>query len=239
MARNIIRLHFRLIYHRNKMLSSAVRAICIALICVVFSYAQVFAAEESKPDTATLKTLFIFNLARMVDWPATHLEAKPAPLRFCLLKGDAALPLNLEAIRHRKVRQRPLSLQVYEELPSDEVLVTCHMLFIAPTLANTPRALLKQVDIYPILTISSTEQFCEQGGMVNLVAQEGQRLRLQINYPVVRAAHLRISARVLALARLIGTLPTPCDQADADCGPTNSGFRHKNRSEEEYQPTEE
>lgn len=142
-----------------------------------------------------LKSAFLLNLARLIEWPD---EAAGKPLTFCFI-GDDSFGDSLETIRNKTVRERPLVLQkniAFAQIPD------CHLLFIdASKHAELPQ-LLEFTAERPILTVGDMPDFALKGGIVNLINYQ-ERIMLEINLDAAQRTQLRISSRLLSLARLI------------------------------------
>ena len=54
----------------------------------------------------------------------------------------------------------------------------------------------------PVLTVGETDQFMEQGGVINFVKKEG-KVRLEINLDAARQAKLEISSKLLNVADVV------------------------------------
>ena len=68
--------------------------------------------------------------------------------------------------------------------------------------AATVRDLLSRFEGRPTLTLSAVPGFAKGGGMIEL-AREGGRIRLEVNLAAAGRAGLRISSKVLGLARAV------------------------------------
>ena len=76
----------------------------------------------------------------------------------------------------------------------------CHLLFIPRE--EKPiriREYLKNTENLPILSVSNLSSFLDMGGMIALVYDE--RLRFEVNLEPVRRVGLKLSSKMLALAR--------------------------------------
>ena len=80
-------------------------------------------------------------------------------------------------------------------------LRTCHVLYIGET--NTPRvaAILDELQKAPVLTVSNGDEFVRTGGMIGLFIEEG-RMRFAINPDAAQRAGVRLSSRLLQLAKI-------------------------------------
>jgi len=54
-----------------------------------------------------------------------------------------------------------------------------------------------------VLTVGETDQFLEQGGMINL-ARRDRRIGLEVNLDATRQTQLKISSKLMALATVKG-----------------------------------
>jgi hypothetical protein len=61
-----------------------------------------------------------------------------------------------------------------------------------------------------VLTVGDTAGFAGMGGIINFVLDDG-RVRFEINVKAAERGHLKISARLLTVAKLIVTDDTPTE----------------------------
>jgi hypothetical protein len=78
----------------------------------------------------------------------------------------------------------------------------CHILFLSQSEQDRWPALLKELGNAPTLTVADGPPLVRQGGMVNFVI-EAKRVRFEINRGAAEHAGLRISSKLLALARIV------------------------------------
>ena len=77
----------------------------------------------------------------------------------------------------------------------------CQVLFIGRAESRW-KEILGQVRNMGVLTVSDRENFASQGGMVGFYNDSG-RIRLEINRTVAQGANLKISAKLMELARSV------------------------------------
>jgi hypothetical protein len=151
--------------------------------------AQAVAAPE-------LKALFVLNFTRFTEWP----DLAPAtPLVLCVLGDERVLEALSVAARAQRVNDHHIQvarMTVAGAWPS------CHVLFISGTAVKTASALLESVQTSPILTVSDQSLFAQSAGAIELYA-EGERMKFAINVDALQRAHLRISSRLLGLAKIV------------------------------------
>ena len=78
----------------------------------------------------------------------------------------------------------------------------CHILFVSCPRACITTRLLDQVRSASVLTVGETPGFAEQAGIVNL-KREGESVRIEVNITAAANAKLRISSKLLSLARIL------------------------------------
>lgn len=78
----------------------------------------------------------------------------------------------------------------------------CHMVFVAePDGAERTREL-KQLRLWPVLTVGDDEAFVRQGGVIALVVRD-ERIHILVNLENARQANIVLSAKLLKLAEVV------------------------------------
>lgn len=164
------------------------------LAVVLLLVAAVSTADERAGE---IKAAFIYNFAKFVEWPANRFVSPDAPLYLCAL--DAATgntPLDL--LDGRVAQGRTIRMVQLDDLSG---VGQCHILYVPATTAADRRvALLDVLARQASLTISEDPTFIDHGGMVSLFI-DNDRVRFSINLGLAQAAGLKVSARMLQLAR--------------------------------------
>lgn len=161
------------------------RAAALALVLAATTSAQEISLEYR------VKAAYLFNFTKFVDWPP---DATPAgaPLVICVA-GVSPFGGTLEETVHGElVGGRPLTTRVVRD-PSG-----CHVLFVPAGVAAAP--LLHDARTKPILTVGESDTFLQDGGIVKFVMEDG-KVRFEISQDAASRAQLRISSRLLRLAR--------------------------------------
>lgn len=169
----------------------------VILACALAASIAGGAARAGEPDkTAEVMAAYIYNFARFVEWPATALPASPAPIVLCTPDANA-LDGNLVRIHGREAQGHRIVVRV---LSVPDTLDGCHMLFLPAVEASRAPAYLAGRERQPILTISDAPDFAGHGGVISLMVEAG-RVHFAIDRAVATNAGLRVSSRLLALAR--------------------------------------
>jgi hypothetical protein len=146
-----------------------------------------------------VKAVFLFNFTRFVDWPVVADTSTNSPFVISIVGEDPFGSILDEAIRGESVRNRRI---VIRRLHSNEPIAPCDCLFIARSEKDRLKEVLDQVKSRPTLTVADTAQAVEQGVMINLSLVQGS-VKMEINPSTSDAAGLKISAKLLNLARIV------------------------------------
>jgi hypothetical protein len=146
-----------------------------------------------------VKLAFLYNFAKFVEWPADSYSSPGAPLSICIV-GHDPFSLDLEGeLRTRKAWGHPV--EVLTLRPAD-TLSTCHMVFIPVTEKDEGGKILRSLTGSSTLTVGETEGFAATGGVINLTVEKSE-VHFEVNRLAADRAHLKISAKLLSLARII------------------------------------
>jgi YfiR/HmsC-like len=174
--------------------------VCRALVgCVLAAFLLAGPPARAQATEHREKANFLAAFPKFIDWPNTAFESGNAPLIICVF-GDYLFGSSLaEITRGVLIRGRRSEIRRVRKL---EELRSCHILFVSRSEAYHYGKILKAVEGASILTVGETPDFLESGGAIAFLFQ-GDRLQFAVNLGAAEAAHLKISAAVLALARQV------------------------------------
>lgn len=157
-------------------------------------------AQETGPTEYQIKAAFLFNFAKFVQWPHTAFAADTSPLVIGVL-GENPFQGDLErTIRDKVIDEHPL---VLKELRTSAQATNCHILFISTSEKSRLPEILTRLKGASVLTVSEMDRFTESGGMINFIL-EGTKIRFQINQDAATKVGLKISSKLMSLARRPG-----------------------------------
>ena len=148
-------------------------------------------AAQEVPLEYRIKAAYLYNFVKYVEWPGPV----PDSIVICVAGQNPFGTVLEDMIRNERVRGIPLRSVVIPG-PIDE----CHVVF-TPRTSRVP-VYLKAATGTPTLTVGETDNFIELGGMINFFLVEGKIVRFEINRAAAERVNLRISTRLLQLARL-------------------------------------
>jgi len=156
-------------------------------------------ASAQEVSEYSVKAAFLYNFAKFVEWPS-NVSDPGTPLIIGVLGRDPFQGEIDRAVEGKVVNGRRLTIKRF---PSIEAFQYCHILFISSSeRENLPR-IIATLRNSCVLTVSDTDRFAHIGGIINFVAIEN-RIRFEINQGAAERAGLKISSKLLSLARVVG-----------------------------------
>jgi hypothetical protein len=148
-----------------------------------------------------LKAAFLFNFAQFVEWPADAEDS----LALCVVNDGAVAEALEQTVKGRTAGSRNLTVRY---LKAGVPLPTCHVLYVGDADLKQSLDTIALVKGVFVLTVGNAAHFAEGGGMVELFV-EGDRMRFAVNTDALQRAQVRMSSRVLALAKIVKDVKTP------------------------------
>ncbi len=159
-------------------------------------------AAPLRADVNLTKANMLWNIAKFVEWPNIQSGAD-APLVFTIL-GEDELAVELAGVLSSKtVNGHPVFVR-FARRPQDAK--GSQILYVAASEIARLADVLAVVDSAAVLTVSDSPGFAAHGGMVGFSA-DGDRVRFEVNLGQAERTGLRLSAKLLALARLVTDSP--------------------------------
>jgi len=151
-----------------------------------------FSAEE-------VKSAFLLNFGRFVEWPVQVLQKFPDRFYICIV-GQDPFGDKLDAIiRTQKIKERiPEVLRLGWTSSVDN----CQIAYVGHVSDKQIQEILSRVKGKPVLTVGETSNFLKSGGMIQF-QPSGERIHLSINLKSAKGSGLIISSKLLSIAEVI------------------------------------
>lgn len=181
----------------------------LLLLSALIDLADGVGSAQKAPSEYEIKAAFLYNFIKFVEWPSSAFAAKDSPIIIGLLGNnpflDSASSANYleQAIAGKSIEARKVIIRPLERTGN---LKDCQLLFVSASEKNYLKEILDGLRGSHVLTVSETENFCEQGGMINFIKQAG-KVRFEINPATAEQGHLKISSRLLNVAKIVSTPP--------------------------------
>jgi len=159
-------------------------------------------AQTGTASDVAVKAALLFNFAKFAEWPALP---PGAPLAVCVV-GDEGVAASLaNTVRGQNIGGHALAVRRPQDIAAWRA---CHLLFIAAGDAERAADALREISRLAVLTVSDGKGFSQAGGIIELYLEDG-RMRFAINVDAAERAGLRLSSRLLGLARITRTGDVP------------------------------
>jgi hypothetical protein len=172
------------------------RAIVGLWICLACSF-PLQSAEDVSSVANKVKAAYLFNFAKFVEWPQECFQGKDSPIRVCVLGKDPVAAEIQTTLKGMSIDGHPLEVRV---LPEGGEVRDCHLLYVCASEKSQLTKILGSQHTKHVLTVSDIEHFNEDGGMIFL-HKEGNNIRFEINQKEAEKAGLKISSKLLQLAK--------------------------------------
>jgi len=155
------------------------------------------AAQSGQPSEYEVKSAFLFNFTKFVEWPEAAFDDARSPIVLGIM-GEDPFGASLARIANgQKVQGRGIAIRRYRF--GDDVR-HCHVLFVSASERAHVAEILSSVQTQGVLTVSDLDRFAESGGVMQFLIEDN-RVRFLVNLDAATQARLRLSAKLLALAR--------------------------------------
>ena len=161
-----------------------------------------FLATASRADGPSreyqVKAAFLYNFVQFIEWPEQAFANAQSPIVITVV-GENPFGGAIELVtRGKLVRGREI---VVRYAPNTAAATGSHVLFIAAAPNRPPAQAVKDAAGPGRLTVSDADGFVAGGGCVQFYAEEN-RLRFSINTSAAARAGLKVSAKLLQLAKV-------------------------------------
>ena len=174
----------------------AVRMLSLILSAAVVTTIYVPSSEAQGAREYELKAAFLYNFAKFVEWPAGTFSDDGAPIIVAVV-GDDPFKGSLDSVGGKSANGRQV---VVRRLNVGQDLRSCQVLFVSSSERKRLAQIMASVAGASVLTVGEMEGFANNGGMIRLT-MEDSKVRFDINAGTARRARLKVSSKLLSLAR--------------------------------------
>jgi YfiR/HmsC-like/Gram-negative bacterial TonB protein C-terminal len=168
-------------------------------IGLAFLALQLFApGQQQNASEDQVKAAYLFNFAKLAEWPRQALPDGSSPLVIGVSGGDEEFLDVLKAvvsgkiIGTRRVVIRPVN--------AERDMKSCHIVFFRASERKHIEAAVEGLARAGVLLVGEDESFLGQGGMINLVREHGS-VRFEVNSDALDRSQIHFSSKILAMAK--------------------------------------
>ena len=139
-----------------------------------------------------LRAAFLYNFAKFTDWGGEG----SGPLTICILEDSAVEGALLDLVGGSTINGRTVLISRSLRLRA------CHLVYLGIADRERAASILDELQGAAVLTVSNGYEFVRLGGIVGLFVDDG-RMRFAINPDAAQRVGLRLSSRLLQLAKIL------------------------------------
>jgi hypothetical protein len=178
------------------------RCLLALMLCVpplgagLLAFPSTLHAQTTEASEEKVKAVYLYKFLNYVEWPASVFTGPAAHYQIGVIGDDLVANELAGIIAGKTVNNRPITSR---RIAYGEPLTDVDVLFIGRGERARQAALLRQLRLQPVLTVTETESALEQGGMVNFRMVDS-RVRFEVSVDTAEQAGLKLSARLLGVA---------------------------------------
>ena len=185
-----------IIHHSSFIIPNRCLAALISIAILVGAVITLSAkAEEPLLHEYRVKTAFLYNFAKFVQWPEAAFVDLKSPVTICILGKDPLIDV-LQSLTAKTIQGRRIVVSYSKNVMS---VKGCHILFVAKSEKSRIKHTISKLKGSPVLTVSDVDDFVKAGGMIGMVRVEN-KIRFHINLVSAQDSGLTISSQLLKLA---------------------------------------
>jgi hypothetical protein len=167
-------------------------------ICLPVSTPDARAQAAASPEYQ-LKAAFLFNFAKFIDWPTSSFASPRSDFSICILGVDPFGRAMEDLLQDKTIADRHVSVERLHQVAEAR---RCQMVFVSASEKSRVREVLDGMKGTNALVVGETDGFASAGGAIQF-AIEDNRVRFLINTDAADRAGLKVSSKLLSLARVV------------------------------------
>ena len=188
---------------RPRTMRGVIRCLVLSIIAISFGAIASPALAQAPANEAQVKAAFVYNFLKFIEWPSNTFVGPQDSLIVGIIGGGTTANATARLLAGKLVSGRPIGIR---RLEAGDAIGAFHAIFIGELEPRSAERALNAVEADAILSIGEDPGFVHRGGIIGLLV-EGQRVRFEINADAAERASLKISSKLLALARIVNPQP--------------------------------
>jgi len=174
-----------------------VHAMLLATLWLACSFNSV--AGQSEVVEYQVKAAFLYKFGAYVEWPAQAFAQADSPLVIGVMGASTVADELTQMAAGRNINGHPVAVR---KMRRGDALTGVHILFIARTDNDKLAEILSATKGQAVLIVTETEPPPTAGSMINFVVAD-EKVRFDIALPSAESSNLKLSARLLTVARKV------------------------------------
>ena len=185
-------------------LFGAARSLLLAIIIAGGVWPACQAQSDLQAAEYKVKAAFLYKFTSYVEWPAEVFDRPDSPFVLGVAGADALADELTQIAVGRSIGGRPVAVR---KLHRGDPVSRLHILFIGRSDRGLPSDVLASAEGRPVLTVTESEEAFALGSVINFVIVD-DKVRFDVALREAELANLKVSARLLSVARKVLTGPS-------------------------------
>ena len=179
--------------------SKRLQTVALTLLLVLTGMQCCLADTDAQSAEYRVKAAFLYKFGSYVDWPQQTFERTDSPLVIGVVGADALADELAQIVAGRTINGRP---QIIKKQRRGDPLTGLHILFVSRTEEARMADALAAARGSATLVVTESNNAIPPGSMINFVLVD-DKVRFDIALPPAQQGNLKISARLLGVARKV------------------------------------
>jgi hypothetical protein len=178
---------------------------CIVIMIVVLCGAQYVHADLQTHPEYEVKAAFIYNFLNLIDWPID--QELNDTINLCVV-GKNQFGTTLENVDYSVIGNKTL---VVKYVQSFQDIGDSNVVFVSSSEKRRLKQIHQTLTDTNVLTIGDTKGFAQQGVIINFYIKD-DNVHFEVNMDAAKRAGLKISSKLLRLAKIVYDMPIRKDK---------------------------
>ena len=171
----------------------------IILISHSIADSSALIAQTKTATEYQVKAAFLYNFAKFVEWPPSAFSDAKQPLDICVYGHDPFGTALEDALLGKTIGERRVGLGRATQFQD---LAGCHVVFVSALARESAADLANRLKGRAVLLVGESDGFAASGGTIQFTIEDN-RVHFVINPDAADRAGLKISSKLLALAKIV------------------------------------
>jgi hypothetical protein len=146
-----------------------------------------------------VKTAFLFNFAKFIDWPPNSFASPQSPFTICVLGQNPFGNILNDTLQGKMIGDRPLAVRLLRDKTEAR---QCQMVFISSSEGAQLAEIIGSLNGANVLLVGEMNGFAALGGTIEFTIGDNH-VGFTINSDAVGRSGLKFSSKLLALAKIV------------------------------------
>jgi YfiR/HmsC-like len=174
---------------------------CALVISLAIAPISAVAQVDRAAAETQIKAAFLYKFSAFVEWPPKAFARPDSPFTIGVIGADELAAELEQIVKGRTVLERAV---VVRRMRRGESVAGVQMLFIGQSEDARLTEILATAKGQSVLTVTESQDALSHGSMINFVSVD-DKVRFDVALPQAERGALKISARLLAVARKVLT----------------------------------